>query len=67
MMSTKLATPGLLKTKAFRNKGYDVIILDYDVTNKILSRDSNYIVDVFMWKFNNSCISIREVIITLIL
>ena len=48
MMSTKLATPGLLKTKAFRNKGYDVIILDYDVTNKILSRDSNYIVDVFM-------------------
>ena len=48
MMSTKLATPGLLKTKTFRNKGYDVIILDYDVTNKILSRDSNYIVDVFM-------------------
>ena len=48
MMSTKLATPGLLKTKAFRNKGYDVIILDYDVTNKILSHDSNYIVDVFM-------------------
>ena len=29
-------------------KGYDVIIPLDDVTNKILSRDSNYIVDVFM-------------------
>ena len=34
MMSAKLATPGLLKRKIFRNKGYDVIIIDYDVTNK---------------------------------
>ena len=34
------------------------------VTNKILSRDSNYIVDVVMWqKFGNSCIFMREVII----
>ena len=48
MMSAKLATPGLLKIKIFQNKGYDVIIPDYDVTNKILSRDSNYIVDVVM-------------------
>ena len=48
MMTAKLATPGLLKIKIFRNKGYDVTILDYDVTNKILSRDSNYIVDVVM-------------------
>ena len=47
-MSAKLATPGLLKIKIFQNKGYDVIIPDYDVTNKILSRDSNYIVDVVM-------------------
>ena len=68
MMSAKLATPGLLKIKIFQNKGYDVIIPDYDVTNKILSRDSNYIVDVVMWsKFGNSSISIREVIITSIL
>ena len=44
MMSAKLATPGLLKIKIFRNKGYDVIILDYDVTNKILSHDSNYVI-----------------------
>ena len=37
---------GLLKIKIFQNKGYEVIVPDYDVTNKILSRDSNYIVDV---------------------
>ena len=37
----------------------------YDVTNQILSRDSNYIVDLVMWlKFGNSSISMREVIIT---
>ena len=68
MMSAKMATPGLLKIKVFWNKGYDVIIYVHDVTNKILSRDSNYIVDVVMWpKFDNSSISIREVIITSIL
>ena len=65
MMSAKMATPGLLKITVFWNKGYDVIISVDDVTNKILSRDSNYIVDVFMWpKFGNSNISMREVIIT---
>ena len=48
MMSAKLATLNLLKIKIFRNKGYDVITFVYDVTNKILSRDLNYIVDVVM-------------------
>ena len=48
MMSAEMATPGLLKITVFWNKGYDVIISVDDVTNKILSRDSNYIVDVFM-------------------
>ena len=48
MMSTKLATPGLLKMKIFKNKGYHVIIVDCDVINKILSRSSNYIVDAVM-------------------
>ena len=43
--SAKLAAPGLLKI-IFQNKGYDVLIVDCDVTNKVLSRDSNYIVDV---------------------
>ena len=47
-MSAKMATPGLLKITVFRNKGYDVIIHVDDVTNEILSRDSNYVVDVFM-------------------
>ena len=68
MISAKLATPGLLKLEIFWNKGYNVIIVDYDVTNKILSRDSNYIVDVVMWlKFGNYSITIREVIIFSIL
>ena len=65
MMSAKMATPGLLKMTAFWNKGYDLIIPINDVTNKISSRDSNYIVDVFMWpKFGNSSISMSEVITT---
>ena len=68
MMSAKMVTPGLLKITVFWNKGYDVIIPVDDVTNKILSRDSNYIVDVFMWpKFGNCSISMRKVIITSIL
>ena len=46
MMSAKLATPGLLKNKILPNKGYDLIIPDYDVTNKILLREPNYNVDV---------------------
>ena len=41
MLSAKLATPGLLKIKISQNKGYAVIILDYDVSSKILSLDSN--------------------------
>ena len=45
MMSAKMATPGLLKIMVFWKKGYDVIISVHDVTNKFLSRDSNYIVD----------------------
>ena len=49
MMSAKISTSGLLKIKVFWNKGYDVIISAHDVTSKILSRDSNYIVDLVMW------------------
>ena len=48
MMSARMAALGLLKIKVFLNKGYYVIIFLYDVTNKILSHDSNYIVDVVM-------------------
>ena len=40
----------------------------HDVTNKVISRDSSYVVDVVMWlKFGNSIISLREVIIISIL
>ena len=68
MMSAKLATPEILKIQIFWNKGYDVIASVHDVTNNILSRDSNYIVDVVMWlKFGNSSLSMREVIITSVL
>ena len=63
-----MATSGLLKIMIFWNKDYDVIISLNDVTNKILSCDSNYILDVFMWeKFGNCSISVREVITTSIL
>ena len=68
MLSAKMANPGLLKITVLWNKVYDVIISVNDVTNKILSRDSNYIVDVFMWpKFGNTSISIKQVITTSIL
>ena len=68
MISSKMVTLGLLKIKVFWSKGYDVIISFHDITNGILSSDSNYIADVVMWpKFGNSSISIREVIITSIL
>ena len=53
-----MATPGLFKITVFWNKVYGVIITIDDVTKEILSRDSNYIVDEFMWpKFGNCSIS----------
>ena len=52
-----MATLGLLKIKLFWNKGYGLIIYINDVTNQILSRDSNCIAVVVM----------REIIITSIL
>ena len=48
MISAKMATLGLLKIKVFLNKYYDVIISAHDVTNKVLSRDSIYILDRVM-------------------
>ena len=59
-MQAKIAIPGLLKRKVSWNKVYDVIIFVHDVTSKILSRDSSYVVNVVMWvKFGNSSISTR--------
>ena len=48
MMSAKMAALALLKIKLFLNKGYYVIYSVYDFTNKILSHDSNYIMDAVM-------------------
>ena len=68
IMPAKMATPDLLKITVFWNKGYDVIIYVQDVTSKILSRDSNFSVDVVMWpKLGNSNIFMREIIIISIL
>ena len=65
MMSTKMATSGILKIKFFWDKCHDIIISVHEVTNKILSSDWNHIVIVVMWpKFGNSSISMREFIIT---
>ena len=60
MMSAKLLTLAFLERKLFLNRDYGVIISVHDVIIKILSRDSNYIVDVVMRKtFGNFCISMR--------
>ena len=68
MISAKLATLGFLKIRVTWNKVSDVIISVHEITNKILSRDANYIVDVVIWpKFGNSSIFMTEVIITSIL
>ena len=68
MISAKVAIPGLRKINIFKNKGSDVIIVEYDVINEVLSRESNYIVNAVMWpKFDNCSISMREVITTSIL
>ena len=67
MMSAKMATLGIFKIKVFQNNVYDVITSVHDLTNKMLSRDSNYIEDVVMWpKSGNSSISLTEVILTTI-
>ena len=47
-MSAKMDTPGLPKITVFSYTGYDVMISVDGITNNISSRDSNYIVDIFM-------------------
>ena len=65
IISTKLVTPGLLGIKVTWSKRYDIINFVYDVTNKILASESNFIVKAALWpRFGNSSISTREVIIT---
>ena len=68
MMPAKIAALGLLKTKVFWNKDYEVIISVHHVTiTKILLRKSSYIVNVVVWpKFGNSSISMRVVITSIL-
>ena len=47
MVSAKSAALSFLKISVIL-KCYDIIISVHDVTNRILSRDSNYILDVVM-------------------
>ena len=55
MRSAKLPTAGFLKIKAYWCKGYGTIISVQDSTKRILSGDSNYVVNVVMWPtFGNS-------------
>ena len=68
MMSAKIATQGLLRIKIFLKKVYDAITFFLDVKKKMLSQNSNCIVDVVMRpKFGNSSVYIREAIIDSIL
>ena len=62
-MSAERVNLGFPKMKVFEIKGYDVIIFLHDVTNQILSCDSNYMTQ----NYSNSSTSIREVITTSIL
>ena len=48
MMSAKMVSLSLLQIKVLLNKDYDVVVGVYNVTNEILLRDSNYVVDVVM-------------------
>ena len=68
VMPAKFDIPGFLEIKEFWNERYNDIIFIYDATNKILSCESNYVLDAVIWpKFVNSSISMREVIITSII
>ena len=68
MMSAKMATLGVLEIKVLQSKVYDVIISEDAVTNKILSRDSIFSVDIVLClKSGDLSISLKEVIITSIL
>ena len=49
MMPAEIATLGFLKIKIFWNKSYDVIISVYEVTNEILSCDSNYVIIIYYY------------------
>ena len=48
MVSTKMATLGLVTIKIFSKKRYDVIISVHGIIKKTLSDDSNHVIDMVM-------------------
>ena len=42
IMSAKVTTLGLLKINVFKNKCYDVIVSDHDITNKTSEQFESY-------------------------
>ena len=48
MVSTKMATLGLVAIKIFSKKRYGVIISVHDIIKKTLSDDSNHVIDMVM-------------------
>ena len=65
MMSPELDTLGLFKLKVTWNIGFYIINFVHDFTNKMLSRYSNYIVNVAIWpKLGNSNLFMTEDIMT---
>ena len=48
MVSTKMATLGLVTIKIFSKKRYDIIISVHDIIKKTLSGDSNHVIDMVM-------------------
>ena len=57
MMLAKFATLSVLIIIVFWNKGYDVIISVHNVTNKILSNGSNYIVKLYCQSCDQSLVT----------
>lgn len=47
-ISTNFATPSIFEVIVLFNKGYGVINSSHDIPSKILSHDSNFVVDVVM-------------------
>ena len=65
MISAKMATLGLLTSKLFWVKAFNVKPSAHDVSNKILISDFYYVLEVVMWfMFGNSSTTMREVINT---
>ena len=67
-MSVKLAVKSTENNSRNRFHRRNLKTSVYDITNKILSRDLDLIIDVVMWpKFDCFSISIKKVLPTLIL